>query len=178
MTQRTKSQLDVLLADNTSGDISPADLRDFLDSTTPSRGAIHFTDTATPTAIVTQNTPTKASNTGTLVFASRFSMPGDGQLRYDGAVAIAARLAISMSLSLVSGSGDVVSAALAINGSVLVPSIMRTKLGSAGDVQAMSLLVDAPLNPSDVIELYLTNESSTADVLVSHGYMTALGFLT
>lgn len=178
MTQKTKAQLDTLLANNTSGSITPANLRDFVDSCKPSRGAIHFTDTATATTINTQGTWTKASNTGTLIGDHRFSMPSDGRLQYDGTETIWARVAISLSISLVSGSSDVVAAGVGHNNAIYLPSIMRTKLAASGDVQGVSLLVDLELDPTDYIELFLLNETTTADLLVSHGYMTALGFLT
>lgn len=40
MTIRTKAELDALFADNTSGNISPQDLRDFLDTTMGGYGSI------------------------------------------------------------------------------------------------------------------------------------------
>lgn len=179
MTQRSKSELDVLFADNTSKQITPARARDLIESCVPSRGAIHFVDNVTNTVIVTQGTWTKAANTGTLIAANRFSMPSDGRLQYDGVVPVVVRLAVSLSISLATGSGDIIGAALGINGTAIyTPSIMRTKLAAAGDVQALSLLVDTTLNPGDYVELFLMNESTTADLLVSHGYLTALGFLT
>jgi len=178
MTQRTKAELDVLFLDNTSKLIVPSRARDLIDSITPSRGALHFLDTATPTVIVTQGAWVKASNVGVLLNNHRMSMPSDGRLQYDGTTTVSAQITLTLGMSLVSGSGDVAAAAIAINGNLLLPSIIRTRLGATSDVQAICLIVDSPLSPGDFIELYVANDSSTADLLVEHGYMSVLGFLS
>ena len=52
MTIRTKAALDALFADNTSGAISPQDLRDFVDSTMGVYGSILVVDGTTTQAVV------------------------------------------------------------------------------------------------------------------------------
>ena len=52
MTIQTKAALTALLADNTSGDISPQDLRDFLDSVMGVYGSIVIEDGSTAQAVV------------------------------------------------------------------------------------------------------------------------------
>ncbi|MCC7147140.1 MAG: hypothetical protein IT443_11900 [Phycisphaeraceae bacterium] len=83
-TPRTKAALATLLADNTSGDISPQDLRDFLESMDLPYGEAYISSSAS-TSFPDDTTWTKISGTTTLGEASDFDMPASNRLRYTGA---------------------------------------------------------------------------------------------
>ncbi len=176
-TQRSQSELQVLFADNESGAITPQALRDFLESCHPSHGALHFTDPGTPTTITQASTFVVAANTASLQLAHRYDQPASGRLRYTGRVVAHTLVHFAGSVTG-AASNQVVRIALAINGIIQVPSYVRTKLGSAGDDQAIAthLLVD--LNPNDYLEVWLANDTGANNITVEHGYLAAMGYLT
>ena len=178
-TQRTQAELVALFVDNTGGAIMPQMLRDFLESSNPSHGGLHFTDPGTPTTITQQSTFTVAGNTGDqLLNPHRFDQPSSGRLRYVGRVAAYARILFTGSMSSPSANNQIARLAIAINGVIQTPSITRTKLGSAGDTQAIALSFEAQLNPNDYLEVWISNDSSANNLTIEHGYLSALAFLS
>lgn len=173
--QRTKAELDVLLADNTIGDITPARLRDFLESCLPSRGALAFATAAT--AIAAASTPVKASNVTTLGYDSRFTMPANNRLRYDGAADVSAEVTAVVT---VSGAADaqLVELSLAKNGVVVSGTSFQVLLGAAGEKSQVALLAHVDLSTTDYLELFVANETSDEDVTIHQGSLRAAAFLT
>lgn len=83
-TPRTKAALATLFADNVAGDISPQDLRDFLESMSLPFGEMYV---STPSATtITGASFQKLNGTTTLGQANLFDMPASNRLRYTGSV--------------------------------------------------------------------------------------------
>lgn len=178
-TQRTQAELVALFVDNTSGAITPQMLRDFLESSNPSHGGLHYTDPGVPTTITQQSTFVPIANTGDqLQNPHRFDQPSSGRLRYIGRVAAYARILFTGSMSCPSGANQIARLAIAINGQVQVPSFTRTKLANANDSQAIALSFETILNPNDYLEVWVANDSSASNLTIEHGYLSALAFLT
>lgn len=178
-TQRSAAELAALLADNTSGAITPQMLRDFLESAHPSHGGLHFTDPGVPTTIAQQSTFVPVANTGDVLnIPHRFDQPVTGRLRYTGRVATHSRIMFTGSISSPAANNQICRLAIALNGVPQTPSITRTKLGSAGDTQAIALSLELELNPNDYLEVWISNDSSASNLTVEHGYLSALCFLS
>lgn len=177
MTQRTKADLDTLFADNTTKQITPSRLRDFLESCVPSAGGIHFHDPGTVTVISAPATFVKAANTSELhPPTNRFSMPADNRLRYDGVVPVLARMIATLSF-FTAANNQICHFALYINGVQVVPSRVRTKVASGGDIQAVTIMACETLNPGDFVEVWLANDTSASNITVDHGHLVATTFL-
>lgn len=173
---QTQAELDALFADNDTGDISPARLRDFVESCVPSAGAVHFTDSAA-TPIATVDTWTKAANASELLGDKRFDMPASNRLRYTGTKTARARVIATLSFSC-AANNQVLAFAIFINGVIHDPSVIRTKLATGADVQAVTIMAYAELELDDYVEVFVFNDTSDADITVEHGHMHALAFLT
>lgn len=178
-TQRSQAELAALFADNTSGAITPQMLRDLLESANPSHGGLHYTDPGAPTVITVQSSFTLAANAAdVLVNPHRFDQPVSGRLRYTGRVAAYARVLFTGSISSPAGNNQIARLAIGVNGVVQIPSITRTKLGAAGDTQAITISFEVLLNPNDYLEMYISNDSSASNLTIEHGYLSALAFLS
>jgi hypothetical protein len=180
--QRTKAQLDALFADNESSQISPADLRDFVESCLPSSGGMHFVQPGSMTAIDTEETFVKAENETLQHTSVRFSMPLDNRLQYDGTVP--ARVLITGTLcAKVVTSNQLLAFAFAVNGEIVESSITRTKVGETSDIQgqtdihAVPIMAQVIMEPGDYLEVWLSNDSGDADVTIDHGHVHVIGFL-
>lgn len=176
-TQRAKAELDVLFADNDIGSITPAKLRDFVESAKPSRGVIHFVDPGTPTTIATIGAFVKASNTSTLESAFRCSMPDANRIRYDGVATSSAILAAALSFTC-AANNQVLAFTVARNGVVLPNLTMNTKIATGADIQALAVVGDGEISTGDFVEIWLANLTSTASVTISQGYVRLFGFLS
>lgn len=177
-TQRTKAELDVLFADNTTRQITPERLRDFVESCVPSYGALHFDDPGTLTPIAAPATWTKATNTSALhATANRFSQSANNRLRYDGTTNVVSFLIATLSFTA-AGNNKILAFALAINGVVEEASKVRTKITTGTDVQAATVTMHPVLAPGDYVELYVMNETDDTDLTVEHAHITALAFMT
>lgn len=174
--QLTKAELDTLFADNTIRSISPAKLRDLVESACVPHGALHYTDGGGATTISTPSTYTKIANTASLDMGSAFSMSAVGRLRYDGTKTVHALLTAALSITC-AANNQTLGFAMYKNGSIITPSIMRTKISTGADVQSLSMHVATDLAPGDYIEIYVANETSASNVTVNHGYISALGIL-
>lgn len=177
-TQRSVAELAALFLDNTSGAITPQMLRDFVESCHPSHGALHFTDPGTPTTISQQGTFFKAANTADLYLPHRFDQPVSGRLRYVGRTTVHSRILFTGSVSSPVSNNQIARFGIGVNGSVVILSITRTKFGAANDTQAIAASMEIALNPNDYIEMFISNDSSAANLTIEHGYLSALCFLS
>lgn len=176
-TQQSKAALDVLFADNITRQITPSKLRDFLESCLPSKIGLHFEDPGAVTPIAAQSTFVKAANVSTLHDANRFTMPANNRMLYGGIVPVACMVTAALSFKS-ELNNQILAFAFAINGVVSVPSIIRTKVAAAGDVQAITVITHPTLNPGDYVELWVANDSSAGDITIDHGHLHLIGFLT
>jgi hypothetical protein len=181
-TVRTLSALQTLLADNTTADISPQDLRDFLVSAEPHYGSMYFSTPAATTPGGT-GTPLKALGTTTSVSLRNFTMPASNRLTYGGAEP--RHCSINASVSFITGGTNQLIALhlyhwddSASSGAVLAHSEVNRLVGTGSDEGATGLAGDVTLDTNDYIELWVENETSTNDITINHGYIHALAVLT
>ena len=166
-TARTKSALAALLADNTTGQISPQDIRDFLETMQPAYGSCYVTASAA-TTIAVAGTYYKAAGTTTQIDVNRFTH-ANNRLTYTGTPTVRAR-AIAMLSVLTAGTNDVLGFKIAKNGTPIAASEIRRFVGTGTDVGAVALAVDVDLATNDYLEIWVTNEDATATVTLDKMY--------
>ena len=176
-TNRSLAELLILLADNTTGDISPQDIRDAVLSLTPAHGSMTVT-TPGLTGVVTVNTPLKAAGvTGSTGTLHDYTMPLDNRLTFGGASPRETQIACSLSLTTV-GNNITVSIYLARNGVIIPGSRMQQRIGTGADIQAISTSANFTLSDTDYIELWVENNTDATDITVEFMQMNVLGVLT
>jgi hypothetical protein len=184
-TQRTKAELETLLADNTTQQISPQDLRDLLESVAPSFGSLYVT-TPAATTISGSGVWTKALGTTTDVSTHRFSgktiLGVDNRLRYDGIAETHLHAVITFSMSVATGSNISVEAAAyhydasAVSGSIIAHSIVSHTLASTS-IETGALHFDIMVDTNDYLEFHLRNMTNTTSLTVNNLYLFAMGML-
>lgn len=175
MARRTVTQLLALYADNATGDISPEDLRDLVDSVTPPYGTMSRL-VASATTINTPGTYEKAAGTTTFNRGVNFDMPVDGRLRYIGSTQVHLHIAISVAMTA-AGNNKTIGLKVAKNGVVMDESVTRRFVGTGADIGSTALHADAMMVQNDYLELYVTNETDTVSVTIQELYFFALGML-
>lgn len=174
MTQRSRSELDTLFADNDVGAITPAMLRDFAESVLPSTGALVF-DSGPATTIAVPGTFVKPGNTTTGNNLRRFTA-ADDRLTYTGVVP--ADVVLQTTVSLESASNNqVLEAVFAVNGTPMAET-SGSRVAAGSDIQEVTVMVLTTLQPGDYVEVWVTNKTSTADVTIDAGQIIAVGYLT
>lgn len=140
-TVRSLAAILALFANNTAGDISAQDLRDFAVSTSPPHGQI-YCSTSAATAITTGGTYYKLAGTTSLASpADLFDMPANNRLRYTGTTSITARISFhagfsasvseTVSFKLLHSADGLVAASLASNNTSTGTDVFRTVSGAA-----------------------------------------------
>lgn len=177
-TQRTQTALAALLADNTAGDISAQDVRDFLLSTKPSIGELYFSSPAA-TTITVADTFYKAAGTTTSGTLFRFTMPSNNRLTYSGTATVNALVIATVELWPGTAAARV-SADIAKNGTVIgtAPCGAKTSGFTADDSVAVSVSNIVSLATSDYLELFVTNQDATNEVTVARGKLIVMSALT
>jgi hypothetical protein len=174
---RTKATLAVALADNTTGDISPQDLRDFMESMHLGYGGLYF---ATPAATTIGGAGTLVKAAGTTVSAgsNRWTAATTNRLAYDsGEPSVTALICASATLQVATAAAEL-TIGIAENGTIIAATEQSVDAQAAGEsvnVTAFALVAAAA---SDYYELWVANEDATDDVTVVKGYMFALGLFT
>jgi hypothetical protein len=178
-TRRSKAALAALLADNTTGAISPQDIRDFLESAAPPFGSMYIS-TAADTSISQTSTYTKVAGTTTLTNADGFDMPANNRLRYTGAPDVHVHVAVTISMTT-TGSNQVIFFRVGKNGSAVitdaVASTVARKVGTGADIGSTALHFDTMMSNGDYIELFVANDTSATNAQVDYMYFFALGML-
>ena len=110
-TARTKTALAALFADNSTGNISPQDLRDFLETMHPAFASMYVSAAAETT--ISDANWTKAAGTTTDVSLHRFdgktALSVDNRLKYTGSPDIHIHGVVSFSSTIASGTNCAVS---------------------------------------------------------------------
>ena len=176
MTQRTYDELIALYPDNTTGLISPQDLRDLVDSVRAPHGRVHLV-TPAATTIGTPGTFVKAA--GTFGIDSHFHMTtpdSTGRITYNGTSPRHCHIVCSLSMTC-SGNNQDVAFRIAVNGVTDATTQARRKIGTGADIGSTAIHGDELLNQNDYIELYVTNLTSTASITVEDCYLFVIGHL-
>lgn len=176
-TQRTLTAILALLADNTTGDISPQDVRDMLVSSIGrcAQISVPAANRAAVTIAGTVNYYEATAPTWVLgSFDALFDQSsGNGRLKYLGVVA--ADLHIACTISLTCGSNNqVIHARLGKNGVSDAASEVQFKLGTVGDVASTALHLIATVSPGDYISLFVRNETGANNVTVECANLQAV----
>jgi hypothetical protein len=178
-TQRTIAQLQALLADNSTGAISPQDLRDLLETFRPDRGEISLTVAGT-VSVLAQDTWYELT-TGSWTLSGneyRFDSPSAGRLRYTGAQTRAMHIACSLSFELAEGSNDTIQIAVAKNGSRITTSQQSRKISTAGDVGSTALHAFTTMDQNDYLSLLVLNDDAADDITIRQVNLFAMGMAT
>ncbi len=175
-TKRTKAALATLFADNTSGDISPADLRDYLESLDVSRAALYWTGFAT-TTLASQGTlvaggtnRVKVLGATTSKTANRFSHDNN-KLTYTGAPTIKADIFGVFSFEIDLANQSVI-LELYLNGAYLIGSYTPSRVAIVDQPWQMTIMGETNLATNDFVELYIANGTSAGKIITPHaGYL-------
>ena len=183
-TQRSKSALAALLADNTTGDISPQDVRDFLETMHPPYGSCYITTSAETT--ISDGNFTKAAGTTTDVNLHRFSgktlLTVDNRLKYIGSPDIHVHGAVSFSMHIATGTNKVVELGAyvyddsAATGAVLAHSVVSRNAASTA-IGTGALHFDVMLSTNDYVELHVKNTTDTINITVDKMYVFMMGMM-
>lgn len=181
-TQRSKSALATLFADNTSHQISPQDLRDFMESAHFSFASTYISSSAT-TTISNPNEWTKAAGTTTDVNLHRFSgktlLSVDNRLQYTGTPDVHVHGVVSFTSSAAVPAKTLEYAAYhyddsAASGAILTHSIMARYHG-ATDIGTGAIHFDAMLETNDYVEFWVRNITDSNNLTINYMYMFMMG---
>lgn len=178
MSRRTKSELLLMFANNTTADITPEDLRDFVDSCVPSHASLYLTS-ALPTTIPIAGTFYKAAGLTQLSDQTQhldFSMPDHNRLMWTGIGTVHVNARAVISLTSVGSAVDV-SVKIAKNGVVLEHSLSTVTVVSGSNKHHISVEGDCVLNSGDYLEVFVTNETDTSTVTFESLYFTVNSYL-
>lgn len=174
MTQRTYSELIAQFPDNTTGLITPADMRDFIDSVRSPHGQVHLT-APVETSITQIGTYVKVNGTFGLDAHNHLTTPDTtGRITYTGTSARHFHLVSSISMTC-AANNQIVSFRIAVNGVTDAATQLRRKIGTGTDIGSTALHGDEVLSQNDYVELYVANLTSTANITIEDCYLFAVG---
>lgn len=140
-------------------------LNDDIPDTRPD-GLLSMQSNAAPTTISVAGTYVLVAGTWTVERVSQFTGTAAGRLTYNGGKDAVMPVTISVSVEPVSGAAKDISVRYALNGTT-VASSTRTARTSSGSPTSITLPWQDNLSPAGFIEVFITNETDTVDVLVS-----------
>lgn len=162
-----------LFRDNTSGEISAQDLRDFVESLHYASGSYYFSSPV-ETVISNQGEWTKVAGS-TLTVASRAAAtPVNNRLVYTGTPDLRAFVMAAFSMTA-QQNNRVFTFGIAKNGMVDPASEITRKVGTGNDVGAMALFANVLLSSGDNVELWVKNDTNDSNVTVEKGHVYAVG---
>jgi hypothetical protein len=122
------------------------------------------------TTIVTPGTYVKAAGATTELTLNDFDMPVSNRLRYIGSGTILC--VVEATVSMKAGANNQESAwRFAKNGVTIEHSQVDRKVGIGADIGALTVIGEVTLANGDYVELWVTNETSTASVTWYQGFM-------
>lgn len=127
---------------------------------------ISLQSNATATVIAGAGTPVLVAGTWTLEGDSQFTSTTGGRMTYNGGKDVRLPMMFSCTVNPVSGGSVSISTEVAINGTV-VPNSKRTANASPAAAASITMPWQETLSPTDFVEVFVTNEDSTVDILVS-----------
>ena len=177
-TPKVLSALLAQLPDNTTGLISPEDIRDAVVSLFPSRGQLDLTATAATTFALT-NTWYKLA--GTTAFDATlgedgFSQYANNELRATKAVNQV--LLVTANVELVCASNNKsYGLTFAKNGTPLTNVHISAVLANSNKGYGFSITTLIPTAANDIISVYVRNETDTTAVTATSLALSAVGFI-
>jgi len=158
-TIRTRASLETLLADNTTGAISPQDLRDLLATINGAHGVLYASAPGT-TPSLTAGVPVMLPGTTTLGDASNVTMPSNMRLQVNPGISMSYHVHAVISLSS-SVNGVFVNYYLYKNGVLVPESEQQRKIANGNDVGNMSLYWPMTLADGDYLEIFIESSKVT-----------------
>lgn len=121
---------------------------------------------ATNTVIASAGTPVLIAGTWVIESVSQMSGTTAGRVTYDGGKDAKLPITASITISPVSGGTISMSAEIALNG-VAIAGSKRTAAAASGGASSITIPWQLNFTSGDLIEVFVTNEDSTTDLLVS-----------
>lgn len=176
MTQRSYSEIIALFPDNLAGLISEQDLRDFVDSVYPPYGSLSM---GTPAETTISGIGDFVKAAGTTVVGNSNNMTPDtsGRITYDGASDRHFHIVCSISMTCASNL-QTLAFRIAKNGTTIAASQLRRRVNTGTDIGSTAVHADVMLSTGDYLELYVANNSSTANLTIEDLYLFCMGMFT
>jgi len=177
-TQRPVATILALLGNNTTGDISPQDLRDAFVSWRNAHGQLYVT---TPTATTISDTtnyfetvePTWALSSGAHLWDES---GGNGRLTYTGTAPMTCHVAASVSFT-VAGVNDIVHLRIGKNATADPASEASRFVSTGADVGSTALHLITSVSTGDYLSLWVRNESGTDNVTLQYANLQVVSML-
>ena len=168
-TARSYADIIALFANNTSGDISAQDLRDFVATMKSSHGGFYIS-TAAETSISTVDTWTKVSGTTTSVDLDSFTMPASNRLTYTGTpdVRLHGQFTGSFQGAANAKAWEI---GLAKNGTIITDSIVGQQIVTSAQEENVVVTVDVAVSTNDYVEVFIQNTTDNTNATMSYGRM-------
>ena len=185
--QRTKTDLLTnLFQDGQTKAISAQDLRDLITSVAPDFGGLSWTGLPNATATTISVAGTYVKGAGTTALTNNSANMGNGgvsnRLVYTGVAMRHFHIVLQASVSLASGVNQDISVALykwdnsAGTGSILAHSEAHDTIpGNA--IHQLTSHADTMLDTNDYIELHITNDTNTNNIVIEYGYMFGVSMI-
>lgn len=173
-TQRTLAVLQALLADNSSGAISAADMRDLVATLQNGMGEVSIT---APADTVVADMVTWLPVAGAWALSPdpmNWDHPSLGRLRYLGPAPRAVHVACSVEADLVTGVNQTIKLCVAKNGVNIVPSITKQFLAGAAQPQSTALHAFTTVVVNDYLDIRILNTTSLDDLRVDFANLFAM----
>ena len=177
-TPKVLSALLAQLPDNTTGLISPEDIRDAVVSLFPSRGQIDLTSTAA-TSFSGSNVWTKLAGVTALdtsLGQDGFSMPANNELRATKAVNQVLLVTANVEATCASNN-KVFGFTFAKNGTPLTTFHVSERFDVGGSAYTVSLTALIPTVQNDIISVYVRNETDTTALTANNLTLHGVGFI-
>ena len=177
-TPKVLSALLAQLPDNTTGDISPEDIRDVVVSLFPSRGQLDLTASASTTFALT-NTWYKLACSTTL----DATLGQDGFLQYANNELQATKAVNQVLLCTATieasagGNNKTYSFTFAKNGTPITTTHSSQKFESSGALYTIGLMSLIPTVQNDIISVYVRNDTDTTALTTANLTLSAVGFI-
>lgn len=172
-TERTIAAMQALLPSQTSGQISPQDVRDMLVTLAIKYGEIYIS-TASATTVSNTTDYFDVAGTYTLGEAKQFDMNTNGQLRYTGTPTVEVLIFGNLSMTI-AGNNDVIHLEARKNGTDIAGSDAMRKVGTGTDVGAMSIVGITSMATNDYLTLAVRNETAADNITGEEGHILAVG---
>lgn len=179
-TVRDLSALEIILDDNTAGDISPQDHRDELVSLQGSHGTYTAQGNAVATVIPDTTNYVEVAPAGALGEALRFDTPANGRLRYNGSLVLptaAVLVTIALTFTTASANQDVFFR-IGKSGTTDALSEQRVKKLVAADNVTVTLQLLTTVADLEYFSLFVRNTTSISNITVVNMSITAVTRLT
>lgn len=180
---RTLTNLKTLLADNTTGNISPQDIRDAVVSLATPYAQCYQHNNASETVISVINTWTEVVlSTPTLTPVSTYSgsndfdQPANGRIRYLGVPTRMFKIDVAISVESASNNKSF-ELAVGKNGIVDNASILHQRMTTGTDEQGLNLQLLTSLATNDYVSVFVKNTTDTSNITASHMNIVAISML-